>query len=86
MSTRTWTLIFMAIVIVAVAVYDTVVAVNGIPGDTISEITLAWGRRHPIAVLCLGMAIGIVLGHLLWSQEVTVYLDASTGLPVERGE
>jgi len=73
MSTRTWTLIFMAVVIVAIAVYDTIVAINGIPGDTISEITLAWGRRHPIAVLCLGLALGIVLGHLFWPQ--TVYVE-----------
>lgn len=68
MSSRTVTLIFMAIIIVAIAVYDTLVAVNKIGGDTISEISLAWAMRHPIAVLMLGLAIGIILGHLFWPQ------------------
>lgn len=67
--TKTWTLIFIAATIVSIAVYDTLVAVNRVDGDTISEITLAWAMRHPIAVMCLGMALGIVLGHLFWPQR-----------------
>ena len=69
MTTRTLTLIFMAVVLVAIAVYDTIVAINGVPGDTISEITLAWARQHPIAVVCFGIALGILLGHLFWPQS-----------------
>jgi len=70
LTTKTMTLIFMVIIIVIIAVYDTVVAVNDISGDTISEITLAWAMKHPIAVVCLGIVIGILLGHIFWPQKV----------------
>lgn len=75
MTTRTMTLIFMAVVIVSIAIYDTLVAVNRVRGDTISEITLAWASAHPIASVMLGLAIGILLGHLFWAQ--TIYLDSN---------
>ena len=70
MLTRTMTLIFLAILVVAIAVYDTLVAVDKIPGNTISEITLAWAMKHPISVLMLGVALGIVIGHLFWPQFI----------------
>lgn len=68
MTTRVMTLLFIAFTIVSIAVYDTLVAVNKTPGDTISEITLHWAVRQPISVFCLGAALGIVLGHLFWPQ------------------
>lgn len=68
MTTKTMTLIFIAIVVVAIAIYDTVVAINRVGGDTISEIALVWASAHPIAGVMLGVALGIVLGHLFWPQ------------------
>lgn len=65
------TLIFIAVVVISIAVYDTIMAVNNIEGDTISEITLAWAMKHPISVLCLGMALGTVIGHIFWPQFVS---------------
>lgn len=68
LPTRTWTLFFIAAVLVAIIVYDTFVATNGIFGDTISEVTLEWAMKRPISVLALGVAIGVLLGHLFWPQ------------------
>lgn len=62
------TLIFMVAILVAVIVWDAVMALNGTMGDTISEITLGWAQRYPISVFCVGMGIGICFGHLFWPQ------------------
>lgn len=70
MSTKTLTLIFMATILVAIVVYDSTMATNGIKGDTISELAIRWAYTHPISVFCLGMAIGVVVGHLFWGQEI----------------
>ena len=45
--------------------YEFWAAANGKPGDTISEIALAFARRHPV----LPFAVGFVLGHLFSSQS-----------------
>jgi acid phosphatase family membrane protein YuiD len=71
MTTRIWTLIFMAITLVSIAVYDTMMAINDVDGDTISEITLKWAMGHPIAVVCFGIALGTLLGHLFWPQFIS---------------
>jgi hypothetical protein len=71
MTTKTWTLIFMAAILVAIIVYDTVMATNGIKGDTISEITLRYAIKHPISIFCFGMGFGILFGHLFWPQYPT---------------
>jgi hypothetical protein len=42
--------------------WDIYVAVNAVPGDTISEITLATARR----IVFLPLSVGVVSGHLLW--------------------
>ena len=47
--------------------WDVYVAVNGVPGDTISELTLGWAQNHPI----IPMAVGVVCGHLFWPQRAT---------------
>lgn len=55
-------------ILVAVAVlligWDIYVAITPAPGDTISEITLAFAQRHPV----IPFAIGVLCGHLLWPQ------------------
>lgn len=49
-------------VIAALIGWDIYVASNGVRGDTISEITLAFSRK----VITLPLALGVVVGHLLW--------------------
>jgi hypothetical protein len=48
--------------------WDVVVATNRTPGDTISEVTLGFASRYPIAGFGIGLVIGIIFGHLLWPQ------------------
>jgi hypothetical protein len=57
----------MAIAFVLVVVYDSVAAALW-KGATISEITAQWALRHTISVFVLGMALGILFGHLFWYQ------------------
>jgi uncharacterized membrane protein len=45
--------------------WDIVVAVNKIPGDTISEIVLGYARSSPI----IPFAFGVLMGHLFWPQS-----------------
>lgn len=52
----------------ALIVWDVVVATNTEKGDTISELTLGFARRYPIALGGVMLALGIILGHLLWPQ------------------
>jgi hypothetical protein len=51
-----------------VACYDLLPALSAAPGDTISEMTLAWWRRRPIIPLAMGLGLGVLLGHLGWPQ------------------
>lgn len=44
--------------------WDIWVAVNDTPGDTISELALAFAGKHPI----LPFAVGVIVGHLFWPQ------------------
>jgi hypothetical protein len=46
-------------------VWDIYAAANSGDGDTISEITLGFARKHP----ALPFAIGVICGHLLWPQR-----------------
>jgi hypothetical protein len=43
-------------------VWDIIVASNGTPGDTISEIMYRQACAHPI----IAFALGCVCGHLFW--------------------
>lgn len=45
--------------------YDIFVVIKGGPGDTISEVMLAWASSHPI----LAFAMGALMGHLFWPQR-----------------
>jgi hypothetical protein len=46
--------------------WDVYVAVNGVRGDTISEILLEFAQKHPV----LPFAIGVLCGHTLWGQRL----------------
>jgi zinc transporter ZupT len=53
-------------VLIAWDVYVAVVEKDKPPGTgaTISEVTLGFAQKHPV----LPFALGVVAGHLLWSQ------------------
>jgi putative Ca2+/H+ antiporter (TMEM165/GDT1 family) len=59
------TIAILASVTVALCIYDVIAVWRGGGGSTISSVMLAAGREYPIIVL----AIGVVLGHLFWSQR-----------------
>lgn len=59
------TVAVMAICAAALIGWDIVVAANDTPGDTISEITLAFAMRHPV----IPFAVGVLMGHLWWAQK-----------------
>lgn len=48
--------------VVALIGFDVWAYANGIPGDTISEVTRSAARRYPI----LPFAAGVVVGHFFW--------------------
>lgn len=62
---RTVTQIVMLAGILLWIGWDIVVAANRVAGDTISEITLALARRHPI----IPLAVGVVVGHLFGASR-----------------
>ncbi len=66
-KTRWRTVWVLAIIIVATIGWD-FYAAFGTPGagDTVSEVVLGAARKHPV----IPLIVGIVLGHLLWPQEV----------------
>jgi hypothetical protein len=65
MNTKLITSIIMVAVIAVLIIWDVYVAANPVPGDTISEITLNFARRHPV----IPFALGFVCGHLFWPQS-----------------
>ncbi len=69
MNTKVITLIVMAAGALSWIVWDIIAASNRVPGDTISEISLAFARRSPIVPIVIGLIIGIILGHLWWPQR-----------------
>lgn len=62
--TKKVTISLLVAAVLALIAWDVVVAMNPTPGDTISEITLAFAMRHP----ALPFAVGVVCGHLFWPQ------------------
>lgn len=67
---RMFTLLFIWGVLLLVAGVDTWLAKDDKPGNTISEMALGWARKRPLAVFCVGMALGVLIGHLFGYQEV----------------
>jgi uncharacterized membrane protein len=68
MEARYVTIIGVGSALLAIVVYDSVMAaVND--RATISWITAQWALRHTISVFCVGMALGIIIGHLFWYQN-----------------
>jgi hypothetical protein len=60
-----WVLILALIAFVG---WDIFLAFDGIPGNTISEVTLRYTGNIVIPVILL---VGFVMGHLFWPQHIT---------------
>jgi hypothetical protein len=63
--TRKATISILVAVAALLVAWDVWVYLEPTGGDTISEVTLGFARRHPV----LPFAIGVVCGHLFWSQR-----------------
>ncbi len=63
MSSRLVTEIVVAVSALGWAVYTSIMAANGQPGDTISEVIARAGREHPM----IPFAVGVLIGHWFWS-------------------
>ena len=70
LNPATWSKKVTIVILVTVAVlligWDIYVAVSPPTGDTISEVTLGFARKHPV----FGFALGVLCGHLLWPQRI----------------
>lgn len=62
------TLIVMGVCTAGLIGWDIYVAVNGIKGDTISEILQSWDQDYPM----IRFAWGVLAGHLFWPQRKKV--------------
>lgn len=56
--------VLLVVVALLVAVYELVAIFGGGQLGTVSEVLLAWSRRHPV----IPLAAGILIGHLFWPQ------------------
>ena len=65
MNTKKLTGIILIVVMSGLVVYDIIMAVNGVPGDTISERTWEIIPAQP----WLAFLIGFVCGHLFWQRR-----------------
>lgn len=64
MTARWWTIGILAVVTILLIAWDVYAATNKERGDTISEVVLAFARRHPV----IPFLMGVLMGHLLWPQ------------------
>lgn len=53
------------IAIAGLLAYEAYALFNGTPGDTLSEAVWKYGQ-HPM----IALAVGVVLGHLLWQRKI----------------
>lgn len=65
-ATRKVTITVLVLVAALLIGWDVWVFLEPTPGDTISEVTMFFARKHPV----LPFLIGVVCGHLLWGQRV----------------
>lgn len=72
-----WKITTLVLLLTGVGVWvawDIVVAMNGIPGDTISEMTLAAAQAAPVLAVVLGVVVGHLFGVFAWLQPALVWL------------
>jgi hypothetical protein len=80
------TMYLMLAALVGLIVWDVVVATNKDRGDTISEITLAASVQQPHSGFIVGLAFGILVGHLWWPQVIKPPTERTTTQPINAGE
>lgn len=68
--TKRITVAILLLTLVLLVAWDIIAATNEVQGDTISEILLEAGLRHPFVMFVAGLGFGVVLGHLFWMQRV----------------
>jgi hypothetical protein len=66
--TKLVTIILMFSCATALIIWDVIANANNVVGDTISEITFKFVHDHAVAGMGLALALGIILGHLVWGQ------------------
>lgn len=66
--------LIVAVTIIAIG-WDFVVALNGIPRDTISEVIKYWARQFPL----IAYAWGVLGGHFFWVRRAGPIVEY--GLP-----
>lgn len=81
MDAKQITGIVMIVGIVGWIAWDIVVAANGIPGDTISEITMGIAQAAPIIPLAVGVICGHLFGHFDFVYPVVAFLKARPLIP-----
>ena len=62
MKLRKYTYLFIAIMVIIIAVYDVYVFIAGGTETTISHVMITWAYDYPI----FPFIMGIVCGHLFW--------------------
>lgn len=68
MNRRVRTLLIFGLLVLAVVVWDVVLATNDVKGDTISE-SIAWlGGKSIVFALAFTLAAGVLIGHFFWGQ------------------
>ena len=65
---KKYTVYFIGLVIVAIAVYDVIVIVNGGTEASISHTMIVWSYKYPVFTFLMGF----VMGHLFWRMSDTI--------------
>ena len=64
MTTKRITALLLILCCSLLVIWDVFVAWNPLPGDTISEMVLAFVMKNPT----VSFFVGVVCGHLFWPQ------------------
>lgn len=71
MNIRKQTMIFVAVVIAAIIVYDIYAIVMGGTEASISHLLITWSYQHPV----FPFVMGFTMGHLFWRMRQTKELN-----------
>lgn len=60
--TRRFTQVLVLVVVAGLVLYNIAILIEPTPNDTISAVVRDWLVQHPV----VGLAIGVLMGHLAW--------------------